>query len=134
VALETQREVLPSRQRWGSAPQVAPDLDEAQALAWAARTVLQGPINGHWIELDHGAGVRTQYSHLSRVEVKRGQQVKAGELVARSGDTGRVTGPHLHYQVKLSGGFVDPLGSRASVERVAAPWVLGPERLGVLTP
>jgi murein DD-endopeptidase MepM/ murein hydrolase activator NlpD len=94
--------------------------------------VRQGPINGHWIELDHGDGVRTQYSHLSLVEVKRGQQVKAGEPVARSGDTGRVTGPHLHYQVKLPGGFVDPLGSRASAELVAAPLVLAPEPLATL--
>lgn len=89
--------------------------------------VLQGRINGHWFELDHGDGVRTQYCHLSLVEVKRGQRVKAGERVALSGDTGRVTGPHLHYQVKVSGGFVDPLGSRVPLERVAEPWVLSPE-------
>jgi murein DD-endopeptidase len=94
--------------------------------------VLQGPINGHWFELDHGDGVRTQYCHLSLVEVKRGQQVKAGERLALSGDTGRVTGPHLHYQVKLSGGFVDPLGSRAPLELVAEPWVLTPEPLAAL--
>jgi murein DD-endopeptidase MepM/ murein hydrolase activator NlpD len=94
--------------------------------------VLQGPINGHWIELDHGNGVRTQYCHLSLAEVKRGQQVKAGERVALSGDTGRVTGPHLHYQVKVSSEFVDPLGSRASVELVSAPWVLTPEPLATL--
>ncbi|MDY7227720.1 M23 family metallopeptidase [Hyalangium rubrum] len=94
--------------------------------------VLQGPVNGHWIELDHGSGVRTHYCHLSLVEVKRGQQVQAGELVARSGDTGRVTGPHLHYQVKLPGGYVDPLGSRASVELVAAPLVLAPAPLATL--
>jgi murein DD-endopeptidase MepM/ murein hydrolase activator NlpD len=89
--------------------------------------VSEGPINGHWIELDHGMGVRTHYCHLSRVEVKRGQQVKAGELVARSGDTGRVTGPHLHYQVKMPGGFVDPLASRASAELLAVPVALAPE-------
>ncbi len=94
--------------------------------------VLQGPINGHWFELDHGDGVRTQYCHLSLVEVKRGQRVKAGERLALSGDTGRVTGPHLHYQVKLSGAFVDPLGSRAPLERVAEPWVLTPEPLAKL--
>jgi murein DD-endopeptidase MepM/ murein hydrolase activator NlpD len=96
------------------------------------KRVLQGPINGHWVELDHGSGVRTQYCHLSLVEVKRGQQVKAGELVARSGDTGRVTGPHLHYQVKLPGGFVDPLGSRVPLELVAAPLQLAPEPMVAL--
>jgi len=94
--------------------------------------VLQGPINGHWFEVDHGDGVRTQYCHLSRVEVKRGQQVRAGERLALSGDTGRVTGPHLHYQVKLSKDFLDPLGSRVPVEHVTAPWVLTPEPVATL--
>lgn len=94
--------------------------------------VRQGPINGHWLELDHGDGVRTQYSHLSLVEVKRGHQVKAGERVALSGDTGRVTGPHLHYQVKLARDFLDPLGSRARLELVAAPLQLAPEPLATL--
>jgi murein DD-endopeptidase MepM/ murein hydrolase activator NlpD len=94
--------------------------------------VLQGPINGHWFEVDHGDGVRTQYCHLSAVEVKRGQRVKAGERLALSGDTGRVTGPHLHYQVKLSKDFVDPLGSRVPLELVAEPWVLTPQPLATL--
>jgi murein DD-endopeptidase MepM/ murein hydrolase activator NlpD len=96
--------------------------------------VLNGPINGHWLEVDHGDGVRTQYCHLSRVDVKRGQQVKAGELVALSGDTGRVTGPHLHYQVKWAREFVDPIGTRASPALVAAPWVLEPGRVTLLAP
>ncbi|WP_224244434.1 M23 family metallopeptidase [Hyalangium gracile] len=96
--------------------------------------VLESPVNGQWIEIDHGLGMRTHYCHLSLVEVKRGQQVKAGELVARSGDTGRVTGPHLHYQVKLPDGHVDPLGSRAPVDLIAAPWVLEPEPLAILPP
>jgi murein DD-endopeptidase MepM/ murein hydrolase activator NlpD len=94
--------------------------------------VRQGPVNGNWLELDHGNGVRTQYSHLSLVEVKNGQQVKAGERVALSGDTGRVTGPHLHYQVKLSGDFLDPLGSRAPLGLVLAPLQLTPEPLATL--
>ncbi len=93
------------------------------------RRVSEGPINGQWLEIDHGAGLRTSYCHLSLAEVKRGQKVKAGELVARSGDTGRVTGPHLHYQVKRSGAHVDPLGSRASAALVAAPLPLDTEQL-----
>jgi murein DD-endopeptidase MepM/ murein hydrolase activator NlpD len=95
--------------------------------------VREGPINGTWLELDHGDGVRTQYSHLSLVEVKRGQQVKAGERVALSGNTGRVTGPHLHYQVKLSSDFLDPLGSRAPLQRVTAPLQLTPEPLATVS-
>lgn len=88
--------------------------------------VRQGPVNGRWIEIDHGNGVRTLYCHLSAVDVRRGQKVKAGEVVARSGDTGRVTGPHLHYQVRLSGSFVDPLCGRAPATAVAEPLSLEP--------
>jgi murein DD-endopeptidase MepM/ murein hydrolase activator NlpD len=88
--------------------------------------VRQGPVNGLWLELNHGDGVRTLYCHLSLVQVKPGQQVKAGELVALSGETGRVTGPHLHYQVKLSGAWVDPVRSRASLHPTAPPLVREP--------
>ncbi len=92
--------------------------------------VREGAVNGLWVEIDHGAGVRTFYLHLSHVEVKRGQRVKAGEVVARSGDTGRVTGAHLHYQVKLDRDVVDPLGSRASAALVAEPFPLTSEPPG----
>jgi murein DD-endopeptidase MepM/ murein hydrolase activator NlpD len=91
--------------------------------------VREGAVNGLWLELDHGAGVRTLYLHLSLVDVKRGQQVKAGDVIARSGDTGRVTGAHLHYQVKFDRDMVDPLGSRASPALVAEPFPLKPEPL-----
>ncbi|MFL5344888.1 MAG: M23 family metallopeptidase [Hyalangium sp.] len=89
--------------------------------------VRQGPVNGLWLELDHGDGVRTLYCHLSLVEVKPGQKVKAGESVALSGETGRVTGPHLHYQVKLSGAWVDPVRSRASPHLPVQPLAREPE-------
>ncbi len=88
--------------------------------------VRESTLNGLWVELDHGAGVRTQFCHLSLTGLKRGQEVKAGDLVARSGDTGRVTGPHLHYQVKVAGAWVDPLASRASAELVAQPFQFMP--------
>ena len=91
--------------------------------------VRESIINGLWLELDHGTGVRTQFCHLSLADLKRGQQVKAGDFVARSGDTGRVTGPHLHYQVKVSGAWVDPLASRASAELVAQPFQFMPAPL-----
>lgn len=81
-----------------------------------------GRANGRWLEIDHGHGVRTMYCHLSRARAKKGQKVKLGQLVAESGNTGRVTGPHLHYQVKLSGVFVDPLGTRLPSESLGA-WV-----------
>jgi murein DD-endopeptidase MepM/ murein hydrolase activator NlpD len=83
--------------------------------------VRKGRTNGRWLELRHEGGLRTLFCHLSRVEVKPGQKVSRGELVARSGETGRVTGPHLHYQVKHSGAWVDPVGIRASADLVRSP-------------
>jgi len=83
--------------------------------------VREDKVNGRWLELDHGGGVRTYYCHLSQVDVKRGRKVQAGEVLALSGDTGRVTGPHLHYQMKRSGVYLDPLSLRAAAERVAEP-------------
>lgn len=92
--------------------------------AGVVRKIRYGRANGRWIEVDHGAGVRTLYCHLSKVRVKRGQKVKKGDLIARSGATGRVTGPHLHYQVRLSGRFVDPLGVRVAPEAADEPFNL----------
>ncbi len=64
---------------------------------------------GNWIIMDHGNGVRTSYCHLSEWQVTKGQVVQRGEPIALSGNTGRSTGPHLHFNVKVSGTLVDPL-------------------------
>ena len=58
--------------------------------------------------IDHGHGLSSTFLHLSRVEVKMGQQVEQGQLVARVGATGRVTGPHLDWRMNLRGTRVDP--------------------------
>jgi murein DD-endopeptidase MepM/ murein hydrolase activator NlpD len=64
---------------------------------------------GHAVFLAHGFGVTTRYGHMSRIEVRPGQRVKRGEIVGRVGNTGRSTGYHLHYEVRVDGEPVNPL-------------------------
>lgn len=64
---------------------------------------------GNIVQIDHGNGVVTQYSHLSKVGVRRGQKVARGQEVARSGNTGVSTGPHLDFKMMINGEPVDPL-------------------------
>ena len=68
---------------------------------------LAGP-NGNLVVVDHGFGYQTAYAHLSRVLVHPGEQVRAGQVVGLLGNTGRSTGPHLHYAVLRNGVLVDP--------------------------
>jgi murein DD-endopeptidase MepM/ murein hydrolase activator NlpD len=63
---------------------------------------------GNMIEIDHGNGFATRYGHLSKIEVKVGQQIKIGQVIGRVGSTGRSTGPHLHYETRIDGDAVDP--------------------------
>lgn len=63
---------------------------------------------GRMVVIDHGNGMTTRYAHLSRISVKKGQAVAAGEIVGKVGTTGRSTGPHLHYEIRRDGKAVDP--------------------------
>jgi len=65
--------------------------------------------SGKYVVIEHGHGVRTAYCHLSKIPVKKGKKLKKGELFAESGNTGRSTGPHLHFIVRISGDTVDPM-------------------------
>lgn len=64
---------------------------------------------GRQIEIDHGYGYVTKYAHLNEFLVKSGQKVKRGELIAYSGNSGKSTAPHLHYEVKIDGKPVNPV-------------------------
>ncbi len=64
---------------------------------------------GNLIILAHGNGYTSYYGHLSRIEVKVGQKVRRGQRIGRVGTSGRVTGPHLHFEIRKNGRTVDPL-------------------------
>ena len=64
---------------------------------------------GKTLIIDHGYGIRTVYCHLSKAEVKAGQEVKRGDTIALMGNSGLSTGPHLHYEVHLDGKAANPM-------------------------
>jgi murein DD-endopeptidase MepM/ murein hydrolase activator NlpD len=63
---------------------------------------------GNLIEIDHGNGLVTRYGHLSRVDVRVGDNIQRGQLVGLVGSTGRSTGPHLHYELRLNDKPINP--------------------------
>jgi murein DD-endopeptidase MepM/ murein hydrolase activator NlpD len=76
----------------------------------AGTVVVAGPAHeyGTAVMLDHGQDIKTLYGHLSKVSVRPGQKVERGTLLAYSGNTGRSSGPHLHYEIFIKGQAVNP--------------------------
>lgn len=77
----------------------------------AGKVITAGPASGYGnlVEIDHGRGITTRFGHLSRILVREGQTVAAGELIGRAGATGRATGPHVHYEVRRNGDAINPI-------------------------
>ncbi len=91
-------------------------IDMAVARGTPVKSSAQGQVlavddyffNGRTIFVDHGNGLITMYCHLDRIDVKTGDTVSKGQRIGLSGQTGRATGPHLHWSVVLNGAMVDP--------------------------
>jgi murein DD-endopeptidase MepM/ murein hydrolase activator NlpD len=98
-------------------PAMHPGIDFLAPTGNAVRATAGGTVivadnaggYGNMVEIDHGNGVTTRYGHLSAILVKVGQIVSKDALIGRIGSTGRSTGPHLHYEVRLDGKAIDPM-------------------------
>ena len=86
---------------------------------------------GNYIQIGHGNEIETRYAHLSRIIVSDGQQVRKGDLIGFVGSTGRSTGPHLHYEVRIDGRPVDPRPFMVETEaQEAFRLAMGPGGMG----
>ncbi len=77
----------------------------------SGKVVNAGPSGGYgnMVEIDHGLGFSTRFGHMSKILVKVGDEISAGDVIGYSGNTGRSTGPHIHYEVRRNGEAVDPM-------------------------
>ncbi|MFZ4688868.1 MAG: M23 family metallopeptidase [Polymorphobacter sp.] len=98
----------------GSAMHAGVDMAGSQGepiYASASGTVLQAGRSGGYgnlVELSHGKGIDTRYGHLSAILVRPGEQVRQGQMIGRMGSTGRSTGTHLHFEVRVDGRAINP--------------------------
>jgi len=101
---------------WTRTPEFHAGIDFAASAGTSVKATAAGVVRfagtaegyGESIILDHGAGIESRYGHLQRIGVTRGQFVERGQLIGLTGNTGRSTAPHLHYEVRVNGRPVDP--------------------------
>jgi murein DD-endopeptidase MepM/ murein hydrolase activator NlpD len=74
---------------------------------------------GKYVEINHGGEIQTRYGHMSRILVQSGARVRRGQVIGRMGSTGRSTGSHLHYEVRIGGRPVNPVPFLSSSEYLA---------------
>jgi murein DD-endopeptidase MepM/ murein hydrolase activator NlpD len=97
-------------------PAMHPGIDFAAMVGYPIRATAGGTVitaepaggYGNMVEIDHGNGVTTRYGHMSKILVRPGQIVAKGAVVGLAGSTGRSTGPHIHYEVRVDGNAIDP--------------------------
>lgn len=75
---------------------------------------------GNLVEIDHGRGIITRYGHLSATQVKEGDRVRRGQQIGKMGSTGRSSGSHLHYEVRIDGRAVNPIPFMRSADYLIA--------------
>jgi murein DD-endopeptidase MepM/ murein hydrolase activator NlpD len=100
----------------GYGAETHPGIDFKGNMGDAVKSTANGKVSmagynggyGNCIVIDHGYELQTLYGHLSKINVKIGDEVKLGEVIGEVGSTGRSTGPHLHYEVHFKGEKVNP--------------------------
>jgi murein DD-endopeptidase MepM/ murein hydrolase activator NlpD len=102
---------------WGDGRELHPGIDLATSEGTPIVATADGKVvNSGWsggygniIQIEHGNGIETIYGHNSRILANIGESVRKGQVIAYSGNTGRSTGPHLHYEIRVNGTPVDPM-------------------------
>lgn len=102
---------------WGDGRELHPGIDIAAGMGTPVVATADGEVEkagwsggyGNIVQINHGNGIETIYGHNSKIAVSAGQAVKKGQVVAYAGSTGRSTGPHVHYEVRVNGTAVDPI-------------------------
>jgi murein DD-endopeptidase MepM/ murein hydrolase activator NlpD len=102
---------------WGEGNELHQGIDIANSLGTPVVATADGQVvqsewaggYGNVVQIDHGNGIATVYGHNSGILVKVGQSVRKGQVISLLGSTGKSTGPHVHYEVRVNGTPVDPV-------------------------
>ncbi len=114
--------------RWGSRMKNHTGIDIAAPIGTPVRASASGTVifsgrkgaYGNTIIVDHGQGLSTLYAHNSHLEVEMGQWVRGGDVVAHSGNSGRSTGPHVHYEIRVDSEPVNPMAGLTGARQLFA--------------
>lgn len=107
----SRKDPFEGRKRFHEGIDIAASHGEDIRASASGKVILAKSYNGYGrtVIIDHGRGITTLYGHASKLLVKEGQTVSKGQLIAKVGSSGRSTGPHLHFEIRINGQAVDPL-------------------------